>query len=228
MKNRRRNYIAEETVRQINSTLDMLLEEKLAYNVNRVPKVDRTKIECTVTWNNHIPARENSGKSFTSIKQYEYILKNNSYHCLMYDGSLVRANFCFNDGVLISENLLWCPSPFSENADLLGIFTPHDLLEDIYGDKEWYKKINMRTPIRFDFDSKKHENNHTAAHAHFQHHDTHVDVIKPICFNRFIEFIFQTCYPSKTIRFAKEDYIEYRINELPQIDKQPIQLLFNR
>ena len=47
---------------------------------------------------------------------------------------------------------------------------------------------------------------------------THVDVIKPICFNRFIEFIIYTCYPSKTITFANEDYIEYKINELPQID----------
>lgn len=227
MKNRRFNYNAEETVRQINSTLDMLLDKKLAYSINHVPKIDRHKRECTITWNNHIPSRENSGKSFTRISQYEYILKNNSYHCIMYDGSIIRVSFCFSDGYLISENLLWCPSPFAENADLLGEFTPHELLEDIYGDKDWYKWISMRTPIRIDFDSKKHEDRHTSAHVHFQHHDTHVDVLKPICFNRFIEFIIYTCYPSKTIAFANEDYIEYKINELPQIDKQFIQLQFN-
>ena len=227
MKNRKLNYSAEITVRQINSTLDMLLEEKIAYNVNHVPPIDRSKRACTITWNNHIPARENAGKSFTNISQYKYILQNNSYHCLLYDGSLIRTNFCFNDDYLISENLLWCPSPFEENAELLGDFTPYELLEDICGDKEWYKKITMRTPIRIDFDSEKHENRHTAAHAHIQHYKTHIDVIKPICFNRFMKFIIETCYPTKTIKFADEDFIEYRIKELPQIDKQSIQLIFN-
>ena len=142
----------------------------------------------------------------------------------MIDGSIIRVAFSFDDDYLVSENLLWCPSPFSDNADMLDCFTPQELLDDLYGDSNWYEQITMRTPIRIDFDASRHENKHTAAHVHFQHHDTHIDVIRPICFNRFIDFIFYTCYPLYSVSFKNVDYIDYKIKELPRIDEQQVQL----
>lgn len=106
------NPSAQKTVNQINSTLDTLQKKALCISYNVVPPVMDTQHRCQITWNSHVSERANSGKSFIKLAQYRHILANNSYHCLLFDGSLIRVNFEFEDDLLLKQNLLWWPAPY--------------------------------------------------------------------------------------------------------------------
>ena len=212
------NTYARRTVDQINSTLDLLQNNSLCIFYNDVSPVDDTQIYCRITWRNHVPGRVNSGDSFNKLAQYRHILDTNSYHCLLFDGSLVRVNFEFYNNLLITQNLLWWPTPYDYGDIVLEGFTPVEVIDDFYGDNKWYEKIKMRSPIRIDFDSTNNTENHPHSHMHIEHAETRINTVSPICFNRFIDFIFRNFYPEISFPLSKYDFIYYNIPDLEIID----------
>lgn len=214
------NPIAQQTVDQINSTLNMLCEKSLAISCNYVAEVDIRNHHCRITWNNHVSGRANSGNSFTKLNQYVHILSNNSYHCLLFDGSLIRANFEFEDNILLIQNLLWWPAPYDYEygSFLKDGYAPVDLVEEFFEENHWYEHVKMRSPIRIDFDSNNNSVKHPQSHMHIQHEDARLNTDTPICFNRFVDFIFRNFYPQCTINFSKFDFIEYKIPPFQKID----------
>lgn len=203
------NPSAEQTVTQINSTLAMLQEKALAISYNLVDSVDPTEHECNITWHNHQPSRANTGKAFCKLDQYFHILSNNSYHCLLYDGSIIRVNFEFEDNVLLVENLLWWPSPYNLGSLLHDGYPPLDLLLDFYNDPKWFDAIQMRSPVRIDYDSKKDSKDHPRCHMHIQHEETRIKINKPICFNKFIQFIIHNFFSGFYLSFSQSDFLIY-------------------
>ncbi len=132
---------------------------------------------------------------------------------MLFDGSLIRVNFEFENNELKTQNLLWWPAPYC-HADLLQDgYSPVDLLLDFYGDPKWNESIRMRSPIRIDFDSKNNSEGHPHSHMHIQNEETRINTDFPLCFNKFIEFIFKNFYPNYKIKFTKFDFIKYRIPE---------------
>lgn len=212
------NPSAQRTVIQINSTLDTLLEKSLCISYNAVPPVIDTQHRCQITWNGHVPERANSGTSFIKLTQYRHILETNSYHCLLFDGSLIRVNFEFEDDFLLTQNLLWWPAPYDYGNMLQDGFSPVEILEDFYGDQNWHQNIRMRSPIRIDFDSTNNKREHPHSHMHIENEETRIDTISPICFNRFIDFIFRNFYPQFKLSFSQFDFINYKTPDLETID----------
>lgn len=212
------NPSAQKTVIQINSTLDILQTKALCISYNSVPPITDTQHRCQITWNSHISERANSGRSFVKISQYRHILETNSYHCLLFDGSLIRANFEFEDDFLLAQNLLWWPAPYDYEDILQEGFSPVEVLDDFYGDKEWHQNIKMRSPVRIDFDSSNNKKDHPHSHLHIENEETRINTICPICFNRFVDFIFRNFYPQFVLPFSKFDFIDYKIPDLQSID----------
>lgn len=208
------NPSAQKTVNQINSTLMLLQEKSLCFTYNMVPLVPDRCQHCQITWHNHIPGRVNSNKSFGKLAQYHHILETNSYHCVLFDGSLIRVNFEFENDLLLKQNLLWWPSPYEYDADRLKARPLIDCLEELYSDPNWYQNIKMRSPIRIDFDSTNNQYEHPHSHLHIQNGDTRIDTKEPICFNRFISFIFRNFYPSFKLFLSQHDFICYKIPDM--------------
>ena len=212
------NPSAQKTVIQINSTLDMLLTKALALSYNVLPPINESLRHCQITWNNHVSERANSGKSFTKLDQYLHILQTNSYHCLLFDGSIIRVNFEFDDDLLIAQNLLWWPAPYDYGNILQEGYSPVELILDFFGDNSWHETIKMRSPIRIDFDSSNNTVTHPHSHLHIQNNETRLNTNNPICFNRFVDFIFRNFYPQFELSFSSFDFIEYKIPELQNFD----------
>lgn len=212
------NPSAQKTVIQINSTLDILQTKALSISYNSVPPIADTQHHCQITWNNHIPERANSGKSFIKISQYRHILETNSYHCLLFDGSIIRANFEFEDDFLLAQNLLWWPAPYDYGNILQEGFSPIEVLDDFYGDNEWHQNIKMRSPVRIDFDCSNNKKDHPHSHLHIENEETRINTVFPICFNRFVDFIFRNFYPQFVLSFSRFDFIDYKIPDLQSID----------
>ena len=67
---------------------------------------------------------------------------------------------------------------------------------DLYADSNgWHEQIQMRSPVRFDFDVKNAADEHPASHLHMQSGKCRLFVDSPVCFNRFIKFVFRNFYP---------------------------------
>ncbi len=212
------NQFAQSTVEQVNSTLEMLQLQHLSVCYNSMTIPDYTSPDCQITWKNHVSDRSNAGESFTKLEQYLHILRNNSYHSLLFDGSLLRANFIFQNNILLSQNLLWWPAPYNYGNLLLDGYSPIQILDDFFSDPKWFDVIKMRSPIRIDFDSSINTLDHPSTHMHTQHEDCRMVIQQPICFNRFVNFIFSNYYPNLSISLSEFDYINYRIPDRDELE----------
>lgn len=206
------NRYVQALADEIENTMVLLEENKFIYFHNPIkinPNGKYTEISC----NNHIPGRANCGEAFTTFPQYETILKNGNFCCILYDGSLIKLELCFENQKLISHSYLWWPAPYKMNAGFVGEQTPQFVFEDFVTDNSWFEKISMRSPIRVDFDSGNDKEGHPAVHLHTQHHDSRMKVNKPICFNRFMRFIIENYYPDRFFDFEKWYYASFKFDE---------------
>lgn len=189
------NKHVENTKEQIQNTSQLLFSCGLARVTKDVIFESSQGIEM-LTWDNHISGRHNAGKSFTMLNQYVSIYETGAYHCVLFDGSIVRVQFKFQKNILLQESLLYWPAPIiipEEEIDELGIREAINLyFSDI---KVSSKNFIMRSPFRFDYDPSNNSERHPATHVHIQHANCRIGAKRPICFNTFIKFIFSNFYP---------------------------------
>jgi len=177
-----------------------------------------------ISWSSHEPGRENSGKSFTTLAQYQHIIETSAFHCILYDGSILRTSLVYDGPNLVKHSHLWWPAPYSDYNILDSEFTPELKFEEFITDPSWINQLRMRSPIRIDFDSKIESFEHPLVHMHTQHHDTRINLEKPICFARFVDFIFNNYYPNiilnlddvsfQSFKYAKPQYKNYKFSSL--------------
>lgn len=198
---------------QIENTLDMLMRKNYLYDYDKLKqqRIDAETIR--LSWNNHISGGFNSGNSFLKILQYQQILKNHSYLCVLMDGSLIRVSYTIKNDKLIAHNLLWWPAPFKYEGITANDISPEEMLEYFLEDEEWSERIEMRSPIRFDYDPRESVvcDKHHPVHMHIQHKDCRIFVDKPICFNKFINYIFLNFYPEYEIYIDRNDFIDFNL-----------------
>ena len=109
------NKNAENTLQQINNTLDALASQGIVKfvmpcEVNESP-INNVKI----SWKNHTGGRSVSSRAFNMVEQYFAILSSMSYHAILIDYSIIRVSFTFENEKLLSQNLLWWPCPVKLN-----------------------------------------------------------------------------------------------------------------
>lgn len=189
------NKHVKNTQEQIVNTLQILSGCGFARITKDVLPFSDQDVE-GLTWDNHVHGRHNAGKSFATLNQYVSIYETGAYHCILFDGSIVRVYFKFNRNILLQESLLYWPAPINipeDDVDELGI---REAVNMYFGDVCYInQKIIMRSPLRFDFDSSNINELHPATHVHLQHAECRISAKRPICFNTFIKFIFKNFYP---------------------------------
>lgn len=175
------------------NTLNLLTEKRLAIYHN-IPLYSEANGKVNITWPNHIPGRYNCEQNFCKITQYKAIAEAHAYTCLLYDGAIVRASYSFEEGLLIKHSILWWPAPFMLDETDLELGGILDVFNLYAGSEDWHTNIQMRTPLRFDFDIKNSSWEHPSSHLHMQAKECRLWVDRPVCFNQFIKFIFMNFY----------------------------------
>ncbi|AFM42753.1 hypothetical protein Desaci_3875 [Desulfosporosinus acidiphilus SJ4] len=208
---KQRNSSVNQIETQINTTLDALNSRKLLYTFNYIYKKERENNKWILSWSNHESGKFNTGEYFLKLEQYKKIIRNNSYLCILYDGSLIRVSYTFQNNILLGHNLLWWPAPYAYPNVTIDDFSPSELMEEFLNDLTWHEVLNMRSPVRIDFDPKVASEIHPATHIHMQHKDCRMYVEKPLCFNRFINFILKNNYPNLRFDFDDYDYIYFEL-----------------
>jgi len=192
---------------EMNNLMLLLYNLKLLYFYKEVrPQLINGKQ--IITWNDHVPDRANCGSSFTTLEQYEHILNSGAFHCILFDGSIIRSSFTFIGNNLIDHSHLWWPAPYND-GNITEEFTPQNKYEDFLNDPNWMSKIRMRSPIRIDFDPKSESESHPLVHLHTQHHESRAHIENPICFSKFVKYIFQNYYPDNEIDFRKWNLLNF-------------------
>lgn len=199
----------EQLEQQIANTLSMLLQNKLLYTYNNLKREYLDKDTIRISWNNHFSGKFNMGDNFLKLDQYRQIIMNRSYLCILFDGSLIRVSYTIRNGKLIGHNLLWWPAPYKYSQVSLDDVPPDQMILDFMDDAQWYDHMEMRSPVRIDYDPRQEvvSEIHPPVHMHMQHKDCRIFVERPICFNLFIKFIFTNFYPDKKIYLNSNDYI---------------------
>lgn len=194
------NRHVENTQNQINNTLRTLQTLGLVRVSKSLVHEKNSAVE-TLTWGNHKSGRHNAGDSFNTLNQYATIYDTGAYHCILFDGSIIRVFYEFDKNILKRQSLLFWPAPIPDipesDVDELGMW---DALSLYLGDlRVENTNFRMRTPVRFDYDSGNDTLKHPGTHVHMQHSECRIGSRAPLCFNTFISFIFQNFYPDKTI-----------------------------
>lgn len=214
MRKSKRNY-EEQLEQQISNTLTMLLENGLLYTYNELKReyLDRNTIR--LSWNNHLSGSFNAGDSFLKLEQYKQIINNRSYLCILFDGSLIRVSYTIENGQVIGHNLLWWTAPYKYSNVSLDDVPPEQMFSDFLEDNKWYENMEMRSPVRIDYDPRKEivSPAHPPVHMHIEHKDCRIFIGKPMCFNSFIKFIFHNFYPDCAIYLDPSDYIYFDVDD---------------
>lgn len=207
-----KNLYIDQVETQINTTLEALQSKKLLYMYNHIRKEEIGRNKWIITWKNHESGRFNTGEYFLNLEQYKKILNNNSYLCILYDGSIIRVSYTFENNVLMGHNLLWWPAPYNYKGITLDDMSPNELMDEFLNDNRWDEVLRMRSPIRVDYepDPEKVNESHSPTHIHMQNKDCRMYVKNPLCFNRFMNFILKNYYPNLIFEFDKHDYIEFK------------------
>ncbi len=204
---------------QINNTLDALNSKRILYTYNYIYKENNGDDKWKLSWNNHESGKFNTGKYFLKLEQYKKILENNSYLCILYDGSIIRVSYTFQNNILIGHNLLWWPVPYSYSNITTEDISPYKLMEEFLSDSQWHEVIKMRSPVRVDFDP-------SSTVVNKVHEDCRMYVEEPLCFNRFINFILKNYYPNISFYIDKQDYINFKIhNNFDSIEFENSQII---
>lgn len=205
---KKQDYI-KKLEEQINNTLYALSIKRIIYTYLPINKKQNSNNEIIISWNNHEPGKFNTGKKFLQLEQYEKILKNNSYTCILYDGSIIRLSYKFKNNNLIGHNLLWWPAPYFYEGISIDEISPYDLFDEFIGEKDWHNILRMRSPVRIDFAPEQTSEIHSATHIHMQNENCRMVIDEPICFNRFIKFILDNYYPEIDFFFDESDNIKF-------------------
>mgnify|MGYP000749646348 FL=1 len=213
MKKGRKNC-DEQLIEQISNTLEMLLEKGLLYTYNELKREYLDKNTIRLSWNNHLSGSFNSGDNFLKLEQYKQIINNQSYLCVLFDGSLIRVSYTIKNGCIVGHNLLWWPAPYKYSGVSLDDVPPKQMLSDFLEDDKWYENIEMRSPVRIDYDPRKEvvSSAHPPVHMHIEHMECRIFIEKPMCFNSFIKLICNN-YPDCKIYLDPNDYISFEVDD---------------
>ncbi len=208
------NKNVENTYNQIANTLE-LLDKKNIISYYYLPEINEDKKNNIqqITWIDTEGGRSVSGKAFLRIEQYLHILRTKAYHALLTDNSIIRCSFCFEGSELISQNLLWWPCPIIVEQDVENGMGLIETIENYLNEKDTALRLQMRSPVRIDFDVNNDKDLHPRAHMHIQHPDCRINTNEPVCFNKFIKHILINYYPDIDVDFKHWDYLTYHYKD---------------
>jgi hypothetical protein len=176
--------------------------------IYNTPICVKKEIFFKITYPNHQSGTNFSNHAYGAIDDYLSFLLREEYLCLFSDASILQIYYEFKGDELWKHRLTWWPCPFFIKLDEANDTPPLDLIDSLIGSLavSWKEHLVMRSPVRFDFDAQLHHNpaNHPASHLHFNNKSCRMLVSHPLCFNRFIGFIFNFFYPEIKCELSDE------------------------
>lgn len=213
------NYKITALFNQFNNLCELLLKDHTLIKWNDL-NLSYDKNFYYLSWkSNDKDTNFSVGKHLIKIDQYLEIYNKRLFHLMLNDFSLVRFNFVFEGSNLVKQNLLWWPCPI-EKIELKS-FEDVDLIFDSLKGIIFTSDLQMRTPIRIDYDYQKETETHPLFHMHFEHPETRIAVKKPLCIYGFMEFILKNFYSDLNIDFENWDKINLTDNK-PKIQYEQI------
>lgn len=218
------NYQIHGLKDQLKNTGDFLQKKGIVIIVNDF-SINYDKKAVRLSWESNVNTYYATGDDLLNIEQYLEIYKLRLFHYMLYDGSLIRFNYEFNGNKLVAHNLLWWPCPYRgfkvNNSSLEEI----DLLLEVLNGQLNKSDIEMRSPIRMDYDGKNERENHPLYHLHTENCDTRIAINVPLCINGFMQFILSNFYPQEQIDFSDWDNIKLEAKK-PSM-QYPVTILIN-
>jgi hypothetical protein len=160
---------------------------------------------------------------FATAAEYRMLLEARQYNCLLSDGAYFQMSYEFRHNDLKKHRLCYYPCPVRLSlADLPFTYSVGDLVDDQMihvlealewlgytgdssltddheepeQDSEELPKLQLRSPIRFDFDPDAQTPGHPASHVHVSNGGCRIPVYAPLSLGHFVRFIFRHFYPA--------------------------------
>lgn len=204
----RMNRTVESVYNQIVNTLDRLQNSGYV-DFYSLPNIVEKNKYTMLSWNNYQSAKETSENYFLRVEQYCKIISTNAYWALLKDHSVIRGSFEFDNNKLLRESLLWWPCPVILDEDMVNEFGLDESVEYLFQSNDTASNVRMRTPMRIDFDVNNNESDHPRAHMHMQNVNTRINTCEPICFNRFLNYVFSNYYPEWNVKFDEREFLSF-------------------
>lgn len=174
---------------ELDSFLTYLMTAEIAVFANAV-SVDGGR----VSWASRRPAgRFIEERDRHSLDVYRGWLEAAAYSALLFDGSLLQVTYDFSGRELTAHRLAWVPCPFAIDPELLQVGSPLEVI-DMYADGG-PGDIELRTPIRFDFDLERAVEDHPATHMTLNSSSCRLACAAPLRLGHFTDFVFRNFYP---------------------------------
>lgn len=173
----------------------LLQEADIALYVNPIVTQFLPKGLERVTWASPVPIQ---GSLFleepAKIDMYCRWLEVQAFSAIFFDGSIIQISYDFKGSKLKSYRLLFFPCPYDVDRELL---TSEPLLDVIsmYRGKD-DSIVNLRTPLRFDYDIDAQKEGHPASHLTMLWNHCRWATVAPLSPGHFIRFIFKSFYPT--------------------------------
>lgn len=131
---------------------------------------------------------------FATVDEYRSYLAAQDYLALLSDGAIVQVSYDLSQRRVIRHRLCFYPCPCAFDPDLASGEPLLDVI-DMYL-QESPSHLRLRTPLRFDYDASREDDQHSPAHLHMQWAHCRCAVAGPLSLGRFTRFVFKHFYPS--------------------------------
>lgn len=172
---------------------DIFLDAEIVINSNEVV-FNQYDINCySISWHTNPSLsylfKYPEGFIKTSpISHYIQILKHNDFNIMLADGSLIQIAYKIEQDNVQWHRLCYFPCPICFDSSDLEQFSVLELF-DVLSDQELYRRTQMVTYVRFDFDRSFSDERHAHSHVTLGNTECRIPVFGPITISNFFDFI---------------------------------------
>ena len=178
---------------EIRQFLELLLLSEIALYVNPVVVRPLGKGITRITWCSTSGIGLLFRRKFATIDDYCGWLEANAFSAILYDGSIIQISYDFLGTDIIGHRLAYYPCPFELDRELI-LTEPILDVVSLYRGKD-DALINLRPPIRFDYDPHAGREGHPITHLTILTSACRWAVAAPLSLGHFCRFIFRHFYP---------------------------------
>lgn len=203
--------LAKELIKDISTTMSGLRERNLLRDENGISQGYQPNGVYEVTFS----GKNDSGNIVydTNISYshlIDVLLSGRQYSVLLYDKSIIQAEFLISDNSLVKERFMFVKK---HNK----IWEQDEILEyEEISEEDWFsEEIGIPTILRVDFDPAEHkECIHAAAHLTLSNHEScRIPLKSAMLFSQFVEFVLFHFYGIDTNLCSNKVFIEDSITE---------------
>ena len=201
-----------------NEAAGELLERGLAIGFNQLIDFELSGGRQRISWKKQggLMSRDPSPSA------YKAMLRHREYFLLLSDYSALQLYYETLNDEILEHRLCYFPCPFKiddDEQELLDYgLEVLDLIDD-WSPNELVERMQLQSPIRFDFDASNSGPSHASSHVHLSRDCCRVPVSHPIDPGRFMAFVLFNFYHTEWVEKDLED-VTHVVNLESSIDRE--------